>query len=1082
MYTDASIDRIREVDLIEVISKYVDLKKSGSTFKGLSPFVSEKTPSFMVSPAKGLWKCFASGKGGADAISFVMQKESFNFIDAVKTISQICNIHLEEENVPEEVQKARTQKDSFKAINNNVAEEFARQLSSLPKNHWAKKHLESIGYTQDEIITFQLGYTPGNGLVSKNVINSAKLDIALSLGLVKSERGTSYDFFFDRIMFPIHNVSGQVIGFGGRCSREKQSETAKYLNSKDSLIYNKSNALYGIYQARKSIIKSNVAILVEGYTDVVTMHQFDASNTIATCGTALTPEQAKTISRLADEIIVFRDGDTAGITAALRDIDILLATGKKITVVISPEGEDPDTICRKQNVKDFITENKTDALLWKANYYLNEAGDDPTDKAHALEKVIETLTLLESDIIRKDYVKKIAKLYGHSARDVEKSVKKYISDKYEEAKRKEARSGNNIDDALRLPKGADIEEFREKGFVTVGNFFYVPTKSGWSRAGNFKLTSLFHIDEDKDTPRLFDAINEVGEKALVSMESSIVLNFSSNQNRLLDFGNFTWDIDISSREFKLIMHRLVKECIKVKPFSYFGWQSKGFWAFSNGVYNEGVFQEVNEYGIVSVEGIEEIKSEYYNNTPYYYSPAFNVTNRFKEDDQDMYQNDRSFVYKKAPVNFNAWMLQLQKVYTKKANIAIGFCVATIFKDIIMNRHSFFPLLFCTGEKGSGKSMYSESIANLFTYKQKAFTIDSGSKVGFFRRLQRGRNTATVMEEFHDKIDLEKFQALKAAWDGRGREIGMMSNDSRTKVSDVRCSLVIVGQYLSSRDDNSLTSRSIIQHFIKPTESFTTDQIEAKDLLLEWEEQGLTSLVLELVKYRNLMEADFHKAFAKNSKKFKVALEKFEYQERMLQNYNAIYTPVSILYQYFEFPFELNEYFLQCVNGIIDNSDLLVESEGLSEFWNTIGKLAETPYPKLVDGQHYVIKTPHEQKLQGKKGEAEQLYKNTDRHRILYLRINSVHQDYADAVSKRDGVDVIGEATLKNYFKSKRYFIGAVKAERFNNDPGLVTSCYAFNYDMMVDNNILQLPKYQSRKADDVVRIADPEDSQTELSI
>lgn len=1057
MYTQASIDRVREADLIQVISHYVDLKKAGATHKGSSPFVNEKTPSFMVSQAKNIWKCFASGKGGNNPISFIMEKEGFSFPDAVKTVAQICNIQLEEEELTEEQQIQRSQREKLLALNNTVAKQYAQEFSKLPQNHWAKQHIASLGYTQDEIIMFQIGYAPGN-LVSKAVVKHAKLDLAQTVGLVTTKQGTSYDFFFERIIFPIKDANGNVRGFGGRCARDKQKETAKYLNSKESDVFYKKEQLYGLSQARKSIVTKNEAILVEGYTDVISLHKADVQQTVATCGTALTPEHAKKLSRLADKIIIFRDGDAAGQKAALRDIDILLHEGKEILMLLAPEGEDPDTLARTQNIDEFISNNVQDAVFWKAEYYLNEAGENINAKAQALLKTVETLACIDSHITRKEYYKSIGKLYGHSARDIAKEVASFIDKKKKEAISKAKREGD--DEAFfKLPKGADIEEYKEKGYLTIGNTFWVRNRDGWTKASNFKLSPLFHVEGDKDTSRLFDIINEKGEKALVELESSLLLNMTQNQNRLLDYGVFIWDAELQANHFKLIMTQLIKRFIKVKPFSFFGWQNKGFWAFSNGVYHDGQFQEVNEYGIVELKGLDEVVSDYYSNTPYYYSPAFNVTNKHKEDDFDLYQNDRSFVYKASPVKFPQWSKQLHMVYGEKANIAIAFAVATLFKDFIMNRYSFFPLLFCSGEKGSGKSAYSNSLANLFTYKQKAFQIDSGSKVGFFRRLQRGKNTTTVMEEYNDKIDSEKFQALKGAWDGRGREIGMMTSDSRTKVSDVRCSLIIVGQYLSSRDDNSLTSRSIIQHFIKPQENYANEQIEAYNKLTEWEEEGLTSMVLEVVKHRALFESQFHDKFNKNSKQFKKALEGFEYQERMLQNYNAIFTPISILYEYLDLPFTITDFYKQCINGIIDNSDLLVESEGLSEFWKTIEKLVEDK--RIAEGQHFAIKTPHEQKLQSKKGEAQQLFKNTERNRIFYLRVNSVHQSYADAVSKREGVDVIGEATLKNYFKSKRYFIGSVKSMRFNET--IVSSCYAFNYDLMVDNNILNIPSYESAK-------------------
>lgn len=1057
MYTENSINLVREANLVEVIGKYVDLKRAGANYKGKSPFIQENTPSFMVSPVKHLWKDFASGEGGNDAISFVMRHDGVNFPEAVRIIAGICNIHLEEEELTEEQKKAISEKDKLKALNNNVAKQYCIELSKLKEQHWAKQLLQSRGYTQDEIINFKIGFTPGN-LVCKAVIKNAMLEHATTLGLVINKKGTSYDFFYNRVLFPIQDINGQVVGFGGRCAPEEDKQTAKYLNSRDSIVFNKSNVLYGLHQARKAITKTRTAILVEGYTDVITMHQHQQDNTVATCGTALTTQHAYTFKKYADHVIVFRDNDgldangqlKGGVKAALKDVDILLKEGLRVSVVIAPEGEDPDTLCKTTNIKEYIEDNIKDGVYWKASLLLNHYGTTPTQKAKAFEETIETLACIDNEIIRNAHAKEVAKLFAENVRMVKSAVKKLLA-KQAEAKKKSALRNGYQDEELRgLPKGADKEEFLEKGYCTIGNSFWVRGKEGWIKASNFKLTPLFHVEGDKDTARLFDVVNTQGSKSLIDMESSILLNFTANQSRLLDYDYYMWNVELSPNQFKLIMSQLIKQFIKVKPFSYFGWQTKGFWAFANGVFFNEAFHEVNQYGIITVDGLEEVNSDYYNNTPHFYSPAFNITNKFKEDNLDLYQNDRAFIYKESPVSFDAWAKQLKKVYAEKAAIALGFCVATCFKDFIINRYNFFPHLFCTGEKGSGKSKFSDTISSFFTHKQQAFDLNSGTMVGFSRRLERGKNTASIMEEYHDKIDDRMFQSLKGAYDGRGREIGMMTNDSRTKTSNVYSSLVIVGQYLSSRDDNSLTSRSIIQHFIKPTEQYTDAQLDAYNVLKAWEETGITSLVLEIVQYRGLVEQQFHEAYSKNLKRFKKDLKEFEYQERMLMNYCAIYTPLAIIAQHFSLPFTTDEYYTQCYHGIIDNSDLIIESEGLSDFWKTIEKLAENA--RLQEDTHYKIDTPIEETIQLGKGKTE-TFTNTERKRLLYLRLNSVHQDYVNEVSKRDGVEVIGEGTLRNYFKSKRYFIGAVKAKRFSKD--IVSSCYLFDYDMLMQNGIIR---------------------------
>ncbi len=1052
MYTEASIDRVREADIVEVISNFLDLKRSGSNYSAKSPFKDEKTGSFMVSPAKQIFKCFATGQGG-DAIKFVQLYKSLSFIEAIETIAGICSIYLEEEEVSEDRKKHLVNMQSLKDFSTNVAGEYAKQFKALPKDHWAKEMLAKRGYTEDTIIEFQLGFAPGN-LVSKAAINSGKLELAKETGLVRTKTGTSYDFFKDRIIFPIHNRQGQVIAFGGRRSNDESvSKFAKYFNSAESIIYNKSKTLYGLHQAQRSITKTKYAVLVEGYTDVITLHQNGCTNAIATCGTALTPLQVKALKQMCNHVIIFRDGDAAGINAALKDIDVLLAGGLKVLVCVAQEGEDPDSMCRlpKMDIVSYLENNSEDGLIWKATKAYNEANGDPTYIATSLEGLNETFAKIQSEILRKEYIKQVAAVYKQPARTIEKGVKAYLAAEEEKAQRK-AKEGKTLgeEDILGLPKGADMDQYMKDRFAIAGNCYHFQGKDGFFKGTNFKMTPLFHIYGREENKRLCEVVNDLGNKRLIDFDSKDFINFAKIQEKLIEEGYFVWLPNAQNIHFKLVAQKILNDFITAYPLKTLGWQKEKFFAFADGAYHNKQFQPVNKYGILHIENEENAATEYSEEVKYFYSPAFSEIYKSSREDDDPYENDRSFVYKQSPVSLSRWMSQMCKVYKDKGSIAIGFTLASIFRDHIIARYSFFPHLFLSGEKGSGKSKFGDSIANFFTYKLSPFDLNSGTLVGFYRRLARIKNVPVFFEEFHDKIDDRMFQSLKGAYDGRGREKGSMTTDNRTSISKINSSCILAGQYLSNRDDNSLTSRSIINHFIKPTENFSNEEIENYNLLKSWEEQGLSSLVLDVIEHRGLVEQNFHKLFSENSKKFKKDLADFEYQERMLMNYNALFTPVQILYSCFDFPFTLDEFYTQCLHGIIDNSDLIIESEGMSEFWRVLEHLQKRKVIK--EGYDFVIDTPIEVTVNPKKG-AKEKYKNHERNQILYLRLSSVHQEYHIEVSKRDGVDVIGEATIRNYFKSKKYFIAQKHGHRFNDG---VKSCYLFNYTAMVKQGILNL--------------------------
>jgi DNA primase len=285
-------------------------------------------------------------------------------------------------------------------------------------------------------------------------------------------------------------------------------------------------------------------------------------------------------------------------------------------------------------------------------------------------------------------------------------------------------------------------------------------------------------------------------------------------------------------------------------------------------------------------------------------------------------------------------------------------------------------------------------------------------------------------------------------------MGKASGDNRTTTTKVNSSLIILSQYLSSRDDNSLTSRSIVEHFIKPSEAFTNEQLENYNQLKAWEEEGMSSMLLDIVKHRKLIEKEIHTTFAEINKKLKKELIGQEYQERMMQNYVALLAPMKILWEQFKFPFTYEEMYKQFKEAIIDSSDMIVESEGLAEFWKTLEYLLDRqPFPLLLEKTHFIIDKPLTLSLQTRKGEKDKEWQNTTRKSVLLLRLNAVHQLYHKEVSTREGVDVIGENTLRNYFKSKKYFIGSVRSHRFNDTS---TSAYVFDYDMMANAGILNL--------------------------
>lgn len=398
----------------EVIGDFIQLKKSGSNYKGLSPFSNEKTPSFMVSPAKQIWKDFSSGKGGS-VVSFLMEHEQFTYPEALRWLAKRYNIAIEEEQEKTDEQLAKEkEKETQYTLTNFAATFFKNQLKTEEGKQIGLTYLKERGFSKETIEKFDLGYSPKswNAFSRYAMEKGYSYKLLEATGLSVGSEENPVDRFRERVIFPIHSFSGRVLGFGGRVLKTN-IKTAKYLNSPENEIYHKSKILYGIYQAKQSILKQDSCVLVEGYTDVISLHQAGIENVVASSGTSLTPEQIRLIKRLTNNIILIYDGDSAGIKASFRGIDLILRQELNVKVIVLPEGEDPDSFARKYSdteIQTFITENATDFIRFKTTILSHEAGNDPVKKSEMISEIIASIALIPNIIQQELYVKETARL------------------------------------------------------------------------------------------------------------------------------------------------------------------------------------------------------------------------------------------------------------------------------------------------------------------------------------------------------------------------------------------------------------------------------------------------------------------------------------------------------------------------------------------------------------------------------------------------------------------------------------------------------------------------------------------------
>lgn len=416
MIDQLTIDKILDTaNIVEVISDFVTLRKRGVNYIGLCPFHNEKTPSFSVSESKGICKCFSCGKGG-NVIHFIMEHEQLSYYDAIRYLAKKYNIEIEEKELTEEEKHNRSVRESMFVLNGFAQKYFSRILTEDTEGRSiGLSYFRERGFRDDIIKKFQLGYSKNerDAFAQEAMKNGYQQEVLLKTGLVsRNDQGELFDRYRGRVIFPVQSLSGKIVAFGGRILK-KSDKAAKYVNSPESEIYHKSSELYGIFLAKHAIVKQDVCYLVEGYTDVLSMHQSGIENVVASSGTSLTQGQIRLIHRFTNNICVLYDGDSAGIKASIRGIDLLLEEGLNVKVVLLPEGEDPDSFAQSHSASEllqYLQEHQTDFIRFKTQLLLREIGNDPIQRAALIGSVVRSIALIPDNIICSVYAKECSQL------------------------------------------------------------------------------------------------------------------------------------------------------------------------------------------------------------------------------------------------------------------------------------------------------------------------------------------------------------------------------------------------------------------------------------------------------------------------------------------------------------------------------------------------------------------------------------------------------------------------------------------------------------------------------------------------
>ena len=497
MLDQSTIDKITDVALIQdVISDYVTLKKRGVNLLGLCPFHGEKTPSFMVSPAKGIFKCFGCGKGG-NSVHFIMEHEQISYYEALKFLARKYHIEFQERELTAQEQAIRNDRESMFLVNDFAQKHFSSTLHNhIDGKSIGLSYFRERGFRDDIIQKFQLGYSLElrDAFTQTALKSGYNKEYLVKTGLtLENESAQLTDRFRGRVMFPVHTLSGKVVAFGGRILK-KDDKMAKYVNSPESDIYHKSNELYGIFFAKQSIVRQDRCFLVEGYTDVISMHQSGIENVVASSGTSLTPGQIRLIHRFTENVTVIYDGDAAGIKASIRGIDLLLEEGLNIKVLLLPDGDDPDSFARKHNASDFIEfveKNSSDFIRFKTNLLLKDAGNDPVKRAGLVIDIVRSISIIPNSVIRGEYVKECSSILNVDEAMLYHEINKLKNSDQEKA-------NNRVQN---IPNESGPPHFEEmEGGESFVSKYDKEERSILQTLIRFGNSTLFYTDETKTTP------------------------------------------------------------------------------------------------------------------------------------------------------------------------------------------------------------------------------------------------------------------------------------------------------------------------------------------------------------------------------------------------------------------------------------------------------------------------------------------------------------------------------------------------------------------------------------------------------
>lgn len=1037
---------LERTDIVQLISKYVDLAKKGSRYFACCPFHQEKTPSFAVFPNSGKYKCFGCLKGG-NAISFLMEHKRMTYPEAIKSLAKDCGVEIHEKELnPQEEQKYQIRQAMW-AANSRLQKLYVRELGKCQE---AKAY--AYGRWGEEFCKqMEIGYCPKG---AKLVAEASISDTLAEQMHLRNRAG--YDFFFDRIVIPIKDWQGRIIGFTARAMNFIKGKNAKYLNSEASEIYDKSKSVFGIDMAWREASKKRTLYLVEGAPDCLKMQSLGILNTVAPLGTAWTADHFRIMRRVADKLCFIPDADPPnedeefgpGIKAVMKSGEDAVKEGFMVSVKQIPVGsekQDPDSYFKKK--QDFQALEEQDYILWLADllFYDNMTS---AQQGEVIGRIAMLMTYIEDESTISIYIANLAKIVGKVS-----LWKKALETSRNKRAEEEA--------TAKAEKGSDL--YKEFGFSVEkdkrGNeiYYYSISEQGgiyvWS---NFVMRPLFHIKDTTNAKRLYEIRNVFGKQELVELKQEDLVSLQKFMVRIESLGNFVWKA--TQRELNKLKQYLYEKTETAMEIKQLGWQRQGFFAFGNGIFDGEKFIKVDEQGIV------RMKDENY------YLPA---NSNIYRNETKLFQFERKFVHLGlSTITLREYTDQIFRVFGDNGRVGFIFLLATLFRDVAKSANGSFPILNFFGQISSGKSALGHSLMAFFIIDNRPANMLNSTIPALSESVAQVANALVQFDEFKNDLDTSKIEFLKGLWDGTGRTRMNMDMDKKKETTSVDSGIILTGQQMPTADI-AVFSRLIFLTFDRS--EFTVEEKDEYKKLEMMRAQGMTHLTMQLLKNRRKVEEEYKNYYDLTSKDVNKMVRDLPIEERIIGNWVIPLAMLRCLENDIDTSLTYKQMLEICVNGIKYQGAQCKQNNELAAFWNMVTFLVSEG--ELIEGGDYRIEYQH--RLKTDKVDSNWLVAR----RVLYIqktRIFMLYKKYA----KNIGENVLPEGSLKHYLensneyfgekviKYKVYHRGIVvmkKVDGMQMEAATTQRSYCFNYDQLSETFKINLTKaaYDDMNLEDI---------------